>query len=86
MANSQPANHRPAKFIKQRNLPIGVNASAFAVDASPGALDTEHAFVNALADNLTASDVAEALDFSIGRRLGRRSQFTCAAKVPELPY
>ena len=36
--------------------------NAFAVDASPSALDTERAFVNALAEHLPVSDVPEALD------------------------
>jgi hypothetical protein len=50
--------------IKDRNT--GPTAfyfqNAFGIDASPAAVDTERAFVNALADSLTPSDAAVALN------------------------
>lgn len=49
--------------VKDRNF--GQTAlyfqNAFGVDASPSATDTERVFINALADSLPASDVAEAI-------------------------
>jgi hypothetical protein len=51
-------------IVKDRNFSHTAKyfQNAFGVDASPNALDTERAFVNALADSLSASEVAEALD------------------------
>lgn len=79
--------------IKDRNT--GPTAfyfqNAFGIDASPAALDTERAFVNALADSLAPSDAAVALslvgdggpaDEIVARVRGRYPNFR--ADAPEL--